>query len=46
MDPPEGIAFIDGLTGCEVLIIDREGRQFTSRGWRSAQPIYGTEAEG
>jgi thiamine biosynthesis lipoprotein len=45
MDPPEGIAFIDGMAGCEVLIINREGRQFKSRGWRSATPAYGAEPE-
>lgn len=35
MDPAAGTAFVDGLSGCESLIIDRGGRKWESRGWRA-----------
>jgi thiamine biosynthesis lipoprotein len=45
MAPAEGCRFIESLPRCACLIIDRDGRVFTSRGWRSAAPINpdGTE---
>jgi thiamine biosynthesis lipoprotein len=45
LGPTAGIGFVDGLPGCECLIIDREGRQRRSRGWRSAGAVTGDEAE-
>lgn len=38
MGPARGLAFVDGYDGCECLIIDDAGREFRSRGWRSASP--------
>lgn len=35
MDPAAGTAFVDGLPGCESLIIDRGGGTWQSRGWRA-----------
>lgn len=43
MGPTEGVRFVDGLPNCECLIIDRDGRQVRSRGWRSA-PADNVEA--
>jgi thiamine biosynthesis lipoprotein len=45
MEPRRGVAFIDGLRGCECLIVDRNGGQFRSRGWRSAGVAHEAEAE-
>ena len=36
MGPVDGVRFVDGLQGCECLIIDRDGRHVRSRGWKSA----------
>ncbi len=36
MDPERGVAFIESLPGCACLIVDNDGRQMRSRGWRSA----------
>lgn len=36
MGPRNGVAFIDTLSGCACLILDREGREYRSRDWRSA----------
>jgi thiamine biosynthesis lipoprotein len=36
MGPVEGVHLVDGLQGCECLIIDRDGRHVRSRGWQSA----------
>ncbi|KPK03213.1 MAG: hypothetical protein AMS20_11145, partial [Gemmatimonas sp. SG8_28] len=45
MEPRHGAMFIERLRGCECLIIDRDGRQFRSRGWTGAGPVHGAEAE-
>ena len=45
MEPQHGAKFIDRLRGCECLIIDREGRQLRSRGWKGTGPVHGAEAE-
>lgn len=45
MEPSHGVTFIERLRGCECLIIDRDGRQFRSRGWMGAGPVHGAEAE-
>ncbi len=45
MDPRRGVGFIDAVPGCECLIIDRDGRQLKSRGWRSAAAINGEKVE-
>ena len=37
MAPQEGLQLIDSLAGCECLIIDHQGRQLRSRGWKSAK---------
>jgi len=34
MDPSEGVAFIDAIPRCECLIIESNGRQHESKGWR------------
>lgn len=36
LGPSRGLAFIDSVPGCGCLILDRDGRRLTSRGWRSA----------
>ena len=41
MGPRHGVAFIEGLSGCACLILDREGREHRSRAWRSAAPLDG-----
>ncbi len=38
MGSARGVRFIEGLEGCECLIIDRDGEQVRSRGWTSAVP--------
>jgi FAD:protein FMN transferase len=43
MGPRHGVAFIDGLSGCACLVLDREGREHRSRAWRSAAPLDGGE---
>ena len=35
MDPEEGAVFMDSLSGCACLIVDRLGRQVRSARWRS-----------
>ncbi len=45
LDPRQGVALIDSMPGCECLIIDNEGIQLKSAGWRSAAPNTGEEAE-
>ncbi len=37
MAPREGLRLIDSLAGCECLIVDYQGRQLRSRGWKSAK---------
>jgi thiamine biosynthesis lipoprotein len=39
MGPRDGVAFIEGLSGCACLVLDREGREHRSRTWRSAAPL-------
>ena len=41
MGPRDGVAFIEGLSGCACLVLDREGREHRSRAWRSAAPLDG-----
>jgi thiamine biosynthesis lipoprotein len=36
MGPERGVAFIDSLPRCACLIVDREGRRWSSRRWKSA----------
>lgn len=36
MDPERGIQFIDSFPQCACLIVDEGGRQWRSKGWRSA----------
>jgi thiamine biosynthesis lipoprotein len=43
LGPRDGVALIERLGGCACLIIDRDGRQWRSRGWTSAPPIEGDE---
>jgi thiamine biosynthesis lipoprotein len=40
MDPDEGVEFISGLPGCECLIVDRDGLQLKTRGWKSVAPVH------
>jgi thiamine biosynthesis lipoprotein len=40
MEPRAGVAFIERLPGCACLIIDRDGHQLRSRGWRGAVPSH------
>jgi len=35
MEPEKGIELIDSLQGCESLIVDGDGRQTKTRGWKS-----------
>jgi thiamine biosynthesis lipoprotein len=35
LGPAAGLAFVDSLAGCACLILDRDGRRLTSRGWKS-----------
>ncbi len=39
MTPSEGVRFINSLPRCECLILDREGRELRSAGWKSAAPV-------
>ena len=36
LGPAAGLKFIDSRAGCACLILDRNGRRLTSRGWTSA----------
>jgi thiamine biosynthesis lipoprotein len=45
MEPKAGIAFVDALPGCECLLIERDGTQRRTGGWRSAPCVNGEEAE-
>lgn len=45
MEPRLGASFIEGIKGCECLIVDRSGRTIRSSGWRSASPRNPHEAE-
>ncbi|MGD2217625.1 MAG: FAD:protein FMN transferase [Gemmatimonadales bacterium] len=44
MDPHEAVGLVESLPRCECLIIDRDGRQRRSSGWRSARHLNGHEA--
>ncbi len=39
MGPERGVAFIESFPRCACLIIDKDGRQWRSRGWRSATDL-------
>jgi thiamine biosynthesis lipoprotein len=43
MGPRDGVAFIEGISGCACLVLEREGREHRSRTWRSAAPLSGGE---
>lgn len=45
LGPTAGIALVDGLPECECMIIDREGRQRRSQGWKSAGAVTDDEVE-
>ena len=40
MEPDEGVEFIGRLPGCECLIVDRDGLQLKTRGWKSVAPVH------
>ncbi|NIQ97737.1 MAG: hypothetical protein GWN87_28860, partial [Desulfuromonadales bacterium] len=44
MDPQEAVGFVESLPRCECLIIDKDGGQRRSSGWKSARHINGDEA--
>ena len=39
MEPEGGVAFIESLPQCACLIVDEQGRQLRSKGWRSASDL-------
>jgi thiamine biosynthesis lipoprotein len=39
MTPADGVHFIDSLPSCECLIIDKDGGELRSTGWKSAAPV-------
>jgi thiamine biosynthesis lipoprotein len=39
MEPARGVAFIDSLPQCACLIVDEQGLQSRSKGWRSATDL-------
>jgi thiamine biosynthesis lipoprotein len=39
MEPERGVAFIESLPECACLIVDEQGRQMRSKGWRSATDL-------
>ncbi len=43
MEPRRGVEFVNSLPGCECLVIDKNGRQLRSRGWKSAPPVAGAK---
>lgn len=45
LGPSAGIAFVNGLPGCECLIIDRVGQPRRSHGWKSVGSVTSDEAE-
>jgi FAD:protein FMN transferase len=45
LPPAEALALTETLAGCECLIIDRDGRLFRSRGWRSVAPPNSEEGD-
>jgi thiamine biosynthesis lipoprotein len=38
MAPPAGVRFVEALRGSECLVLDHEGAQVSTRGWRGAAP--------
>lgn len=44
LGPEAGVRFVDGLRGCACLVLDRAGRAWPSRRWRSTPPNAGDEA--
>ncbi len=44
MEPHEAVGFVESLPRCECLIIDKDGCQRRSSGWRSARHLSGDEA--
>jgi thiamine biosynthesis lipoprotein len=40
LEPDTAAEFIGRLPGCECLIVDREGLQLKTRGWKSAAPVH------
>lgn len=45
LPPAEALSLTDTLAGCQCLIIDRDGRLFRSRGWRSVAPPTSGEGD-
>jgi FAD:protein FMN transferase len=45
LPPAEALALTETLAGCACLIIDRDGRLFRSRGWRSVAPPNSEEGD-
>ncbi len=39
MEPGRGVSFIESLPQCACLIVDEQGRQWRSSGWRSATDL-------
>ncbi|MBT8396050.1 MAG: FAD:protein FMN transferase [Gemmatimonadetes bacterium] len=39
MEPERGVVFIESLPQCACLIVDEQGRQWRSKGWRSASDL-------
>jgi thiamine biosynthesis lipoprotein len=44
MDPAEAIGFVESLPRCECLILEKDGHQRRSSGWKSAPHPNGDEA--
>jgi len=36
MPPAQGIEFVNGLSGCDSLVIGKDGTLWKSKGWKSA----------
>jgi thiamine biosynthesis lipoprotein len=45
LGPEGGRGLIERLSGVECVIVTRDGRRVTSRGWKSAGPLSATEGE-
>ncbi|UCG86763.1 MAG: FAD:protein FMN transferase [Gemmatimonadota bacterium] len=45
MLPEAGVKFVEGLRGCECLVVGRDGMQVRSGGWPSAGPTRKRKAE-
>jgi thiamine biosynthesis lipoprotein len=44
MEPERGVTFIESLPQCACLIVDEDGRQLRSKGWRSANDLPTSKA--